>query len=30
MTISRNVALVIHFLLDEWLPPILRDSRWFM
>ena len=30
MTISRNVALVIHFLLDECLPPILRDSRWFM
>jgi len=30
MTISRNVALVIHFLLDECLPPILRDSRWFI
>lgn len=30
MKISRNAALAIHFLLDECLPPILRDSRWFM
>lgn len=30
MTISRTTALAIHFLLDECLPPILRDSRWFM
>ena len=30
MNISRNAALCIHFLLDECLPPILRDRRWFM
>jgi SAM-dependent methyltransferase len=30
MAISRNTALAVHFLLDECLPPILRDSRWFM
>ena len=30
MNISRNAALAIHFLLDDCLPPILRDSRWFM
>lgn len=30
MAISRNTALLVHFLLDECLPPIVRDSRWFM
>jgi SAM-dependent methyltransferase len=30
MAISRNTALLVHFLLDECLPPFLRDSRWFM
>jgi ubiquinone/menaquinone biosynthesis C-methylase UbiE len=30
MTISRRTALAIQFLLDECLPPILRDSRWFV
>lgn len=30
MNISRNAALGIHFVLDECLPPILRESRWFM
>ena len=30
MKISRRVALMIHFLLDEWVPPILRDQKWFM
>lgn len=30
MNISRNLALKIHFLLDECVPPILRDQRWFM
>ena len=29
MKISRSAALAIHFLLDECLPPILRDSGWF-
>ena len=30
MRLSRNATLVVQFLLDECLPPILRDSRWFM
>jgi len=30
MRLSRNVTLAIQFLLDECLPPILRDARWFM
>ena len=27
---NRNATLVLHFLMDKILPPILRDSRWFM
>lgn len=30
MKISRNVARGGHFLFDTVLPPLLRDSRWFM
>jgi len=30
MKISRPHALRIHFVLDQLLPPALRDSRWFM
>lgn len=30
MKISRRAALMIHFLLDECIPPILRDQKWFM
>jgi SAM-dependent methyltransferase len=30
MQVSRNLALAVHFLLDECLPPILRDRDWFM
>ena len=30
MRLSRDVPLRIHFLLDECLPPIVRDQRWFM
>jgi ubiquinone/menaquinone biosynthesis C-methylase UbiE len=30
MPISRNVAVAVQYLLDEWVPPRLRDSRWFM
>ena len=26
---SRNFTLVIHFILDQLLPPILRDNRFF-
>ena len=27
---NRNFTLMVHFLLDQCLPPVLRDSRWFM
>ena len=27
---NRNLTLMVHFLLDQCLPPVLRDSRWFM
>ena len=30
MQLSRNFTLVVHFILDRVLPPVLRDSRWFM
>jgi len=30
MKISRRAALRMHFLLDECIPPILRDQKWFM
>ena len=30
MRISRNFAIKIHYILDEWIPPVLRDKKWFM
>ena len=30
MKISRNLALKAHFILDECIPPIIRDQKWFM
>lgn len=30
MQLNRNLTLAIHFVLDRLLPPLLRDSRWFM
>lgn len=30
MKMSRNRSLKIHFLLDNCLPPIIRDAKWFM
>lgn len=30
MRLSRNFANIIRFVLDELIPPILRDSKWFM
>lgn len=30
MKLSRQTALKIHFVLDQLLPPFLRDARWFM
>jgi SAM-dependent methyltransferase len=28
--LSRDITPKVHFLLDQCLPPLLRDSRWFM
>jgi ubiquinone/menaquinone biosynthesis C-methylase UbiE len=28
--VNRNLTNLIRFLMDECLPPIIRDSRWFM
>lgn len=30
MNVSREFARVVHFVLDECVPPILRERRWFM
>jgi SAM-dependent methyltransferase len=27
---NRNITNAIRTVLDEWIPPVLRDSRWFM
>ncbi len=30
MRVSREFSLKVQFVLDQLLPPILRDSKWFM
>lgn len=30
MKISRDAASKLHYILDQWIPPVIRDSRWFM
>lgn len=30
LRVPRGFSLAVQYLLDEWLPPILRDSAWFM
>lgn len=30
LLLRREVTVVINRLLDQWLPPVLRDARWFM
>jgi ubiquinone/menaquinone biosynthesis C-methylase UbiE len=30
LKVSRRLALAVQFVLDELIPPIIRDSRWFM
>lgn len=30
MHISRDLALKFHYILDQWLPPVIRDSRLLM
>jgi ubiquinone/menaquinone biosynthesis C-methylase UbiE len=30
VNLSRNATLKIQFILDELIPPVIRDSKWFM
>ena len=30
MKLSRNITTKINYILDQYIPPILRDSKWFM
>ncbi len=30
MKLSRNITLIIHFILNECIPPYIRDKKWFM
>src|SRR5687768_6981434 len=30
MNIRRSTARKVHFILDECIPPVVRDTRWFM
>ena len=30
MKLNRNLALKIHYILDQLLPPVLRDSKYFV
>lgn len=30
MKVSREFSITVQYVLDQWVPPILRDSRWFM
>jgi hypothetical protein len=30
MKLSRNISLKIHYILDQLLPPVIRDSKLFM
>jgi len=28
--VNRNLTNLIRHVMDEWIPPVIRDSRWFM
>lgn len=30
MRVSRNFSVKIQYILDQWVPPRIRDSKWFM
>jgi hypothetical protein len=30
MKLSRDIALKIHWVFDQLIPPVLRDQKWFM
>ncbi len=27
---KREITNIIRYVMDEWIPPVIRDSRWFM
>lgn len=30
MKLSRDITLIFHYIFDQLMPPVIRDSRWFM
>lgn len=30
MKVSRNFSVRVQYILDQWIPPRIRDSKWFM
>lgn len=30
MKVSRNFSVHVQYVLDQWVPPRIRDSKWFM
>jgi ubiquinone/menaquinone biosynthesis C-methylase UbiE len=30
MKVSRNFSVHVQYILDQWVPPRIRDSKWFM
>lgn len=30
MRVSRNFSVHVQYILDQWIPPRIRDSKWFM
>lgn len=30
MKVPRNFSIGVQYILDEWVPPRIRDSKWFM
>lgn len=30
MALSRRLSIAVLHVLDQWVPPIIRDSKWFM
>ncbi|MGD8374453.1 MAG: class I SAM-dependent methyltransferase [Candidatus Woesebacteria bacterium] len=30
MRVSRNTSIRVQYFLDQWVPPRIRDSKWFM
>lgn len=30
MKVPRNLSIGVQYILDEWIPPRIRDTKWFM